>query len=518
MPYNNSTPTYRIPFMSQGELSSGSSNMRQAFILDSQLQGVATIIGSTGIINEGSYQSIFTAGNLSTVNLLATAQNYAMEAYVNGVFVQQNTTIQWAGLPDSTANIYLYIQTQENNLYMSNQASSLQSKIGFPVFNTIGLTPVNSILIGIATTTGSSISLNISPSISDSSFAQRPVLVPYNQHRTAIPIDHPYRSILWNHLSDYVVRSNTLAPWDGITSGTSSYATLSGTGVASIHIKPQAVTSQALAPALSVSGLQIQAALTAISGATTTLSGVTLSPGYQGQNVLELVPLQVLQTNVSGLQASISGLNSFDTGIITILGNNFSGLQANVIVDENNIFVLQNSQSGINNTVLNNQGRINVLVGNQSGISNNLTQIQNLETTLVSNFSGLQNNVNNGNGRVVTSNDLTGQTGSISSLVTFNIPNDGKDHTFSVGAYSAITAISAGSLTFQIAFTDENDVPRTITYFPMGLTSAALTTTGFTAFTPATIRGDTNTSITISSTFTGVSIAYDAGAYIVQIS
>ena len=522
--------------MSQGELSSGSSNLRAATIVDSQLAGVATLIGSTGIINEGAYNPTFTAGNLSTVTLLATAQNYAMEAYVNGVFIQQNNTLQWAGLPDSTASIYLYIQTQENNLYMSNAFSSLQNKTGAPIYNTTGLTPPNAILVGIATTTSSSISLNISASISDSSFNQRPVLVPYNQHRTAIPIDHPYRSILWNHLSDYVVRSNTLAPWDGQTSGVGMYATLSGTGVGPNHLKPQAVTSRALAPSLSVSGLQIQPALTAISGATTTLSGVTLSPGYHGANLLELVPLQVLQNSLSGvnnfLQGEINVLGSNQSGIQNtlaavqtvsnigpILSSNFSGLQANVIVDENNISTVASNQSGIQNTlnVLQGQGTA-VLASNQSGINNTLITVQSLETVLVSNFSGLRNSVNNSNGRVVAFNDLLAQSATVSSVTSYTVPNDGNSHTLNIASYVDITAISAGTVTMTATFTDENSTSRTVTYFPMGLSSAGLTTTGFTAFTPATVRCKTNTAATLVATFTGVSITYDVGGVISQLN
>src|SRR6266853_2191740 len=155
MPYANATPTYRITYMSQDERSSGTGNKRQAFICDAQLSGVARLIGSTGIVQEGIYNTVFTSG-ASAVNLTASSFNYALEAYINGVYVAQNTTLSWSGFPNSST-IYLYAQTQENNLFQSSEFSSLAYKQVAAIFNTNGLTPTNAILIGIATTTGAAI-------------------------------------------------------------------------------------------------------------------------------------------------------------------------------------------------------------------------------------------------------------------------------------------------------------------------------------------------------------------------
>jgi hypothetical protein len=432
--------------MSQGEQSSGTGNRRAALIVDSQLQGVARLIGSTGILSEGAYAGIFTAGNLSVVNLTATAQNFAFEAYVDGEYVAQNTTLQWPGLPDNSV-IYLYGQTQENNLYQSSEFSSLAYKQVAPIFTTNGLTPPNAILVAIVTTTGSSISINTGPSISDSSFAQRPMLFPYGQHRTAIPIDHPFHSIFNSHLTDNIIRSNNLYPWDGQTSGTGMYSLLSGTGIASCHIKPQSVDSRALAPSLSCSGLAIQASFTTLHGAVSVLSGTTISPGYLGQNILELVPLQVLQTSLSGtksfLQQEINVLGSNQSGIsntinelqnldVDVLVSNFSGLDSRSQADEINIATLGFNQSGIQNTisVLQSGGTatlgsnfsgldtrtqvsqrsITTLSSNYSGLQIQENSTQGRVTVLTSNFSGLQNNVNNaaaGSPSIVTTGTLT---------------------------------------------------------------------------------------------------------------
>lgn len=116
---------------------------------------------------------------------------------------------------------------------------------------------------------------------------------------------------------------------------------------------------------------------------------------------------------------------------------------------------------------------------------------------------------------LVGSGDLTGKTGSTNPVATFTTQVLG---TFRVGGYAAITAISAGTLTYQVTFTDENSTSQTITFFPMGLTSAGLTTVGFTAFPPAYLRAKAGTAITITTTFVGVSITYDVGGFIEQIT
>lgn len=116
--------------------------------------------------------------------------------------------------------------------------------------------------------------------------------------------------------------------------------------------------------------------------------------------------------------------------------------------------------------------------------------------------------------QIVASGDLTAKTVTQSSVTTYTTPNDSTTHSFRVGAYTAITAISAGTLTITVTFTDENNTGRTVTYFPMGLTSAGLTGTGFTAFEPVNIRCKANTAITLVATFAGVSITFDVGGTI----
>lgn len=120
--------------------------------------------------------------------------------------------------------------------------------------------------------------------------------------------------------------------------------------------------------------------------------------------------------------------------------------------------------------------------------------------------------------KTVATGDLTAQSAAVSSVVTTTVPNDGVNHTYSVGAYAAVTAISAGTLTVQYSFTDETNTVRTLNFFVMGLTSAGITGTGFDSFPAGTIRCKPNTAITVKTTFTGVSITYDVGGYITRIN
>lgn len=113
--------------------------------------------------------------------------------------------------------------------------------------------------------------------------------------------------------------------------------------------------------------------------------------------------------------------------------------------------------------------------------------------------------------QLVATGNATAQSAANTSVATYTTPNDSTVHSFRVGGYANITAISAGTLTVQVSFTDETGTAQTLNYFGMGLTSAGLTTTGFTGFSASYIRCNPNTAITFKTTFTGVSIVYDVG-------
>lgn len=116
------------------------------------------------------------------------------------------------------------------------------------------------------------------------------------------------------------------------------------------------------------------------------------------------------------------------------------------------------------------------------------------------------------------SGDFTGRTATVSAVTQDMSPNDGNPHQYQIGAYLNVTAISAGTVTITYTFTDENNVGRTLTMFPMGLTAAGVTATGFIGFPMATIRVKANTNIIMVATFTGVSVNYDVGGSIARIN
>lgn len=115
-----------------------------------------------------------------------------------------------------------------------------------------------------------------------------------------------------------------------------------------------------------------------------------------------------------------------------------------------------------------------------------------------------------------TSGDLLAQTGAVSSIATLTSPNDGVKHTYSLGAYLNITAVTLDVVQEQVTYTDENGTSQTENFFPSGLTSGGVGTVGNFPMQTMNVRVNPNTAITIKSiltTGTG-SIAYDVGGTI----
>lgn len=88
--------------------------------------------------------------------------------------------------------------------------------------------------------------------------------------------------------------------------------------------------------------------------------------------------------------------------------------------------------------------------------------------------------------------------------------------TIEASGYTNITAISVDVLNFRLTWTDENGISQSQNFFPMGLTSANLSTTGYNAFPSATIRVVANTQVKLAVVFTtGIgSVTYDVGGWI----
>lgn len=118
---------------------------------------------------------------------------------------------------------------------------------------------------------------------------------------------------------------------------------------------------------------------------------------------------------------------------------------------------------------------------------------------------------------IVAQNSLTGQTAAISSVCAYTPASGG---IFRVSGYITITAVSLDVIQFQVSYTDETSTSRNLPFFPPGLTSANLATTGVFPFAPMDIRSASASAITVLTaltTGTG-SIAYNVSASIMQIA
>jgi hypothetical protein len=114
--------------------------------------------------------------------------------------------------------------------------------------------------------------------------------------------------------------------------------------------------------------------------------------------------------------------------------------------------------------------------------------------------------------QVSTSTQFTGLT----AARVINIATTTATSTWEVGGNVTITAIATDVLQFQVVYTDETNTSRTVTFFPMGVTSASLAATGVYNFPITQIRVKNGSAITTSVIFTtGIgTVTYDAGASI----
>ena len=113
--------------------------------------------------------------------------------------------------------------------------------------------------------------------------------------------------------------------------------------------------------------------------------------------------------------------------------------------------------------------------------------------------------------------DLAAQAAAVSSVVSYTPYRAG---TFQVSGYLTITNIATDVIEFQVSYTDENSNVQTQAFFPQGIASALLSSTGAYTFPPMNIRSGAGTPITVKTnlTTTGGSITYDVGAAIMPIS
>lgn len=127
----------------------------------------------------------------------------------------------------------------------------------------------------------------------------------------------------------------------------------------------------------------------------------------------------------------------------------------------------------------------------------------------------------NQNGKILCTSSLATSTGSYrnatATISSVNTLTPTASSTYQISVSASVKTISAGTLTITCTYTSTDGIASTVTFFPMGLTSAGLTGTGVAAFSPAVITPMKNTAVTIVATFTGVSINYDVDGSILPI-
>ena len=154
--YGGSTPSYRIPFITVGDVPSQASEQAAAMIIENQLRGlIAAHSDGHGVIRTGTFSSNFVSGN-STVTI-NPAGGIAVEGFIDKIYIRALSSVQWTGLPDNSV-LYLYIQIVETNQNSSRVRGDIITG-----FNDTGVIPEDAIVVAKATTTALSITVDEAP-------------------------------------------------------------------------------------------------------------------------------------------------------------------------------------------------------------------------------------------------------------------------------------------------------------------------------------------------------------------
>lgn len=209
-------------------------------------------------------------------------------------------------------------------------------------------------------------------------------------------------------------------------------------------------------------------------------------------------------SNVSG--GNTNGLSLMDNGSFALLG---SGTSLPFFYDNTSGFFAGEVIGFFNgNASIDPGGNVSAVsfIGDGSTLTGINTDVQ-TALNLKANSSAVSARV--------ASNNLTGQTAANASVTTYTPAALG---TFRVGGYLTITAVAVDVIQMQVTYTDETSTARTQIFFPQGLTSANLATTGAYNFPPMDIRAAAS-AITVKTVLTtgAGSITYDVGATIFQL-
>ena len=151
---------YRLPVPAEGTTFNETEEQKLADVLDRYLYRVIQVLSpfgeGTGVIKEGTYSGIFSDGG-SMVKLSSTSQNPAIWAFIDFKSIYYTSDIVWTGL-ENNRTYYLYLRTVETDT---------ESTAWYGDFEAVALTTSaedsDYLLLAVATTTDSSISVEINP-------------------------------------------------------------------------------------------------------------------------------------------------------------------------------------------------------------------------------------------------------------------------------------------------------------------------------------------------------------------
>lgn len=201
--------------------------------------------------------------------------------------------------------------------------------------------------------------------------------------------------------------------------------------------------------------------------------------------------------------AAINSSSSSNIGIGTAAGRYLANGSTQLTSCTGCIFMGESTKLGGTT-----QGLSNVIV-----IGHQATSLAASNTTLIGNTSVTDTRIN-GKINVAGSADQTAQTAS-GNVTTYT--TGAADSTFNIAGRLTVTSVTGGTVTLQVTYTDETNTSRTISFFNMGATTAALSTTGVSSFPMlAEVRVKASTTITVATVVTGT-ITFNAGATITKI-
>jgi hypothetical protein len=115
---------------------------------------------------------------------------------------------------------------------------------------------------------------------------------------------------------------------------------------------------------------------------------------------------------------------------------------------------------------------------------------------------------------IVATGDITGATGT-TSMLSYTTPNDGTISVYNVGVDLYVSAISGGTITTTVTYTDEGNVSRTKTFFTTAASPvSAVAATGLATFPVITINALYNTSVTVTTTLSAGTVSYSHHSYL----